>query len=290
MPLERAEPREGLGVEPGHDGHVGVARPSAAALGEEHDGEAQALDELEEPILLAVVHLALGAGQDGIVVRQNRATRSFLVEEVAVDLADARHEAVGRRVRHEVLGAPARPLRCDDEAAVFLEAAWIAQVLDVLPGRPPPAVVPALGGRRTTPVKRAGDAGAQLGELGTHATARRGDRVPIGAGLFRGRCRGPLGTRGRRLVLVDQEQHIPGLDRVRRRHGHGAHHPGRSGLDDVLHLHGFEHDENGPRLDLVPGADLHAEHGAGEGHRELGQPSHRGSGTSKPTSVAQVLR
>ena len=74
-PLERAEQREGLGVEPGDDGHVGVARAPAAALGEEHDGEAQPLDELEEAVLLAVVHLALGAGQDGIVVRQHGAAR-----------------------------------------------------------------------------------------------------------------------------------------------------------------------------------------------------------------------
>ena len=73
LPAQRAEQGEGLGVEPGHDGHVGVARAPAAALGEEHDGEAQPLDELEEAVLLAVVHLALGAGQDGIVVRQHGA-------------------------------------------------------------------------------------------------------------------------------------------------------------------------------------------------------------------------
>ena len=64
LPAQRAEQREGLGVEPGHDGHVGVAGAPAAALGEEHHGEPQPLDELEEAVLLAVVHLALGAGQD----------------------------------------------------------------------------------------------------------------------------------------------------------------------------------------------------------------------------------
>ncbi len=283
LAAQRAEQREGLGVEPGHDGHVRVARAPAAALGEEDHGEAQAFHELEEAVLLAVVHLALGAGQDGIVVRQHGAARPFIVEEVAVDPADARHEAVGRRVGDEVLGAPARPLGRDDEAAVLLEAVRVAQVLDVLPCRPSPTRVPALGRRRTAIVERGVDAAAQLGELGTDLDGLFGDHAIRGAGI--------IGEgRNRSVVLVDQEQHVPGLHGVALRDGDRTHRAGRRRLHDVLHLHGLEHDEDSPCPHLVAGADVHPEHGAGEGHRELGQPSHRGAGTSKPTSVPQVLR
>ena len=70
---QRPEEGEGLGVEAGHRGGVGVAGPAAAALGEEHDGEAQPFHEPEEAVLLLVVHLALGAGEDGVVVRQHGA-------------------------------------------------------------------------------------------------------------------------------------------------------------------------------------------------------------------------
>src|SRR5690606_38050635 len=50
---------EGHGVEARHAGGVGVARAPAPALGEEHDGQPLALDDVEEPVLLAVVLVAL---------------------------------------------------------------------------------------------------------------------------------------------------------------------------------------------------------------------------------------
>ena len=74
MPDERDEPRqpaeevEGEAVEPGHADAVGVAGPAAAALGEEHDRQPLALGHLEQPVLLAVVLQALGAGEDRVVV------------------------------------------------------------------------------------------------------------------------------------------------------------------------------------------------------------------------------
>ena len=239
-PLSAPKQREGLGVEPGHDGHVGVAGSAAAALGEEHHGEAQPFDELEEAVLLAVVHLALGAGQDGIVVRQHGAARPFRVEEVAVDPADAGDEAVGRRVGDEVLGAAARPLGRDDEPAVLLEAVGVAEVLDVLPGRPPPAGVPALGGRRTAGVEGGRDAGAQLGELGAHARRPASAAAASSAG----------GVGRPSAVLVDAQRGRPRPARRRRRDtATESTRAGRGRLDDVLHLHGLEHDEDGPGRD-----------------------------------------
>ena len=56
------------GVEAGHRLHVDVARPAAAALGEEDQRDALLLDDLEQPVLLVMVGLALGAGQHRVVV------------------------------------------------------------------------------------------------------------------------------------------------------------------------------------------------------------------------------
>ncbi len=283
FPLERAEQREGLGVEPGHDGHVRVAGAATAAFGEEDDREAQAFHELEEAVLLAMVHLALGAGQDGIIVREDGAARPFSVEEVSVDPADAGDETVGRRVGDEVVGGPARPLGRDDEAAVLLEAVRVAQILDVLSCRPSPTRVPALGRRRPAVVERGRDALPQLGQLGTYDAPGRWGRP-------RRRRRRRRRPRRRSRRLVDPHEHVPGLHRVAGRDSDRVHRPGRRCLEDVLHLHGLDHEEDGTGRDHIARSDCHAEHGAGEGHRELGQPSHRGVRTSKPTSVPQVLR
>ena len=72
-PAQRAEAGEGLGIESGDDGHVGVTGPSTAALGEENDRQPEPFHQLEEAVLLLVVHLALGAGEDGVVVGQHGA-------------------------------------------------------------------------------------------------------------------------------------------------------------------------------------------------------------------------
>ena len=281
LAAQRAEEREGLGVEPGHDGHVRVAGPAAAALGEEHHREAQPLDELEEAVLLAVIHLTLGAGQHGIVVRQHGAAGPVLVEEVAIDPPDAGHQAVGRRVGDEVLGAPARPLGRDDEAAVLLEAVRVAQVRDVLPGRASSACVPALGGLRTTGVERGVDAAAQLGELGTHPDGLGGAHAIRGAAPS---------ARVRRSVALDQEQHVPGLHGVADGRRPARTVPAQPPSTTCSIFMDSSTTRTVACPHLVAGADVHPEHGAGERHRELGQPSHRGAGTSKPTSVPQVLR
>ena len=108
---EAARMGEGRDVEAGHPGGVGVARPPAAALGEEDDREPQPLDQLEEAVLLAVVLVALGAGQHHVVVGHDRSAGAVVVEEVAVDAAEPGDQAVGRRALDEVLDA-SRRARC----------------------------------------------------------------------------------------------------------------------------------------------------------------------------------
>ncbi len=277
LPAQGAEQGKGCGVETGHGGRVGVAGAAAAPLGEEHDRQPQPLDQLEQPVLLQVVHLALRAGQDGEVVGEDGAT-GVVAEQVAVHPPDAGDQPVGRRVGLQVRHAPTRPLGRDDQPAVLLEGAGVAQVLDVLPGRPSPPGVPALRRLRSPRVERGPDPGPQLGQLGSDPTLRLGPFFRHHLGGF-----GPLRRPHR-------EQHVTGLHGITHGDPDRLDHPGRLGLDDVLHLHRLEHDQHRPGADRVTGSDRHLEHGAGERHRNVGQPGHSGSGTSKPTSVPQEFR
>src|SRR6185436_1873898 len=74
-PDERDEPgqlapvHERQAVQAADAGTVGVAGPTATALGEEHHGQLETLGHLEQAVLLAVVLGALGAGEHGVVVR-----------------------------------------------------------------------------------------------------------------------------------------------------------------------------------------------------------------------------
>ncbi len=135
--------REGAGVERGDDRVVGVARPPAAALGEEDGRQAHALDQLEEPVLLAVAEGALGAGEHGVVVGEHGAGGA-LAEEVAVDARRAADQAVGGGARDQVLELAPAALGGDREAAVLDEGAGVDQVGEVLAGGAPAGRVAAL--------------------------------------------------------------------------------------------------------------------------------------------------
>ncbi len=123
---------EGQAVEPGDVHAVGVARAPAAALGEEHHREPEPLRQLEQAVLLAMVLAALGSGEDRVVVGHDGAPGRVGTEAIAVDAADAGHQAVGRGVGDEVLDAAAAALRRDDERAVLDVGAVVDEVGDVL--------------------------------------------------------------------------------------------------------------------------------------------------------------
>ena len=111
---------------------IGVARSAATALGEEHDGQAAPLDDVEEPVLFPMSHHSLGPGEHGVVVREDRAVRAFLSDQGAVDASGPRDEPVGGRPVHEIVDAPPATLRRDGETAVLDEAAVVAQVGEIL--------------------------------------------------------------------------------------------------------------------------------------------------------------
>ena len=130
-PDELREGGERLGVDRDARTDVVVAGPAAAAFAEQDQRQAEAVAELEDPVLLVVVAAALRARQHGVVVMHQRGARARLVEQVAVDRAHAGDDAVAGRVLAQRLHRMALVLARDDQRPVFLERAGIDQPRDV---------------------------------------------------------------------------------------------------------------------------------------------------------------
>src|SRR5262249_6532463 len=62
---------------------VGVARATAAALGEQHDRQPALVREAEHAVELLVVHVALGPGEHGVVVGRDHAAGAAVAEQLA---------------------------------------------------------------------------------------------------------------------------------------------------------------------------------------------------------------
>ena len=103
QPAQRGEVWKARQSRPETPVRVGVAGPPAAALGEEHDRQAEPLGQLEHAVLLAVVLHALRAGEHRVVVGHHDALRGWPVEAIAVDAADAGDQAVGRRALDQLV-------------------------------------------------------------------------------------------------------------------------------------------------------------------------------------------
>ena len=123
-------------VETRHHRVVGVARPAAAGLGEQHDRQAPAFDDIEQSILLAMPHHPLRPREHCVVVGEHGAVRTLLADQFGVDARDAGDESVGGCAVHEVVDAATPALRRDRETAVLDEAALVAQICEILAGSP----------------------------------------------------------------------------------------------------------------------------------------------------------
>ncbi len=203
---------------------------------------------------------------------------------------DAGDQAVGRGVRPQIRRVAAGPLRSHDQAPVLLEAARVAQVVDVLARCAPAGGVPALGGCHPTRIEGGGGAGPQLCQLRPFVLRVGVIGVGVGQGSVASHACGH-----RRVVRARThgEEEIPGLHGIAGGHRHRVDPARRGGPHDMLHLHGLEHEEQRARGDGVARRHLDAQDGAGERRRDvggLGQPGHRGSGTEKPTSAPHALR
>ncbi|GCC48346.1 hypothetical protein chiPu_0032314, partial [Chiloscyllium punctatum] len=95
---EFCELHEGRTVEAGHAEPVGIAGTAAAALGVEHQRKPPLLGQRQHAVDLLVVHMALGAGQHGVIVGDHHAARAFGTEMPRIDGGDARDQTVGRGV------------------------------------------------------------------------------------------------------------------------------------------------------------------------------------------------
>ena len=257
QPGERREARD---VEAGHDRAVGVSRPAATAFGEQHQRELLLQRDAEQPVGLGVVAHALRTREHGCVVGHQGAARHLGAEQRAVDGADAGDEAVGRRVRDQVIDGAAAGLGRVRERAVLGEAVRIDEVCDVLARAAQSEGVPLghrLGPRR---VMRQRVAVERLLEVGA-----QGRFVGGGNRLLHERV--VAVARGSEL-----HQQIAFRDRRARLGQHCEHFTRGHGADLVLHLHRLEDEQHLPRPHRLAGGDQHGDDGAG--HRCM-DPAHR---------------
>ena len=119
-----------------------------------------ALDQREDPIGLAVVDEALGAGEDGGVVADHR-------DGDAVDRAGAGQQAVGRGPFDQVVDLAPPALGGHREAAVLGEAVGVEELLDQGPDRVAPLAATSCDRLGAHMIVQEGAAAEHLGQVGS---------------------------------------------------------------------------------------------------------------------------
>ena len=142
-----------------HDGHVHIARATAATLGKQHDWQLVFQREAKHAVGLLVVAHALGARQHGGVIGHHYAGR-------AAHGGGAADHAVSRGVAHQVVLATALALRGHGQRAVFRKAAGVAQVGQVFAGGAHAQGVALGHGGGTTGVQGEGVTRQDVGQIG----------------------------------------------------------------------------------------------------------------------------
>ena len=258
-PDSRAVSRNVGTSRPADRGGVGVARAPAAALGEHDQGQPLPLGQLEQPVGLAVVHVALGAGQHAVVVGHHR-------DRTAVDRRGAQDQPVGRGARDEVIQRAAAALRRDGQRAVLGEAARVGQVGDVLPGRPASGGVAPLGHLGPSLVQPGPVPLPDLGQIGPDVIQRdlAGRLLLTGAGPGPGQ----------------HDQDLSGRHRGAHRRGHLAHQAGGLCPHLVLHFHRLDDEQ------LVAGRHRVARRHRDRDHGSRQRRAHRVAAAGRPSGVA----
>ena len=132
LPRQPCEALEGADVQPGHDDGIDIARPAAAAFGQQHQRQRLGLGDGQDAVALVVVEVALRAGQHRVVVGHHRDPRALCAEQCGVDAAGGGDQPVGRGVALQVVDAAAAALRRHREGAIFEQAAFVQQIGQVL--------------------------------------------------------------------------------------------------------------------------------------------------------------
>src|SRR5208283_1302218 len=122
---------------------VSVARPSAAAFGEQYQRQSQLTRDLEHPIFFAMVLISLRAGQHRVVVRHDDTARLGGAEQISIDGRQSGDEAVGWSVLDQVVHLAAAALRGDNDRPVLDERARVAQFVDIFASCPLTCLSPA---------------------------------------------------------------------------------------------------------------------------------------------------
>jgi hypothetical protein len=241
---------EGLGVESGDDCHVGIAGAPATPLSKKNDRESQPFNQREEPILLPMVHLTLGAGQDRVVVGEDGGACVLVIEEMAVYTPDARDQPVRRSSVDQIVEVAPRPLGRDDQRSVLLETARIAEIGDVLAGRPPSRSVSPFRRIRPSRIEGVRHTFSKLGQFRPN-----GDRGDCGGGRRGGCVNDSLFQQDQETVCLHgvtrSDDDLPNRSRPHRNHL-------------MLHLHRFENEQRLAVVDTIAEGYGHCDDSAGE--------------------------
>ena len=227
-------------MQAGDDRHVDVARPAAAAFGEQHHRQPLAARDGEQTVGLLVVAHALRSGEHRRVVGHDDGTRALGAEGRAVDAADAGDHPVGRRVAQEVVELAPAPLRRERETTVLDEAARIAEIGDVLARGAQAERMAACDGVGPARIDEQRFARAQFEQVGAQ-------RCAIGIDVV-ARAR----RRRLRIDRSQQREHVAGGDDVGDAAAHRLDHAVRRGTHLVLHLHRLDHRDKRAAGDVLP--------------------------------------
>ena len=185
------------------------------------------LGQREHAVDLLVVHVALGARQHGVVIGDHHAACAFGPEFLGVHRRNAGDQPVRRRVLDQVLDLAAAALRGNRKRAVFDKRAGIDELGNVLARGALVGLAPPLDCARPVLVTRDGMPRIQLGEISA-------DMVEIDLDFFRD------------IVVVEFDR-LQVQDRLALHQGGAAvagdlrHLAAMRRVDQMLHLHGFQH-------------------------------------------------
>ena len=114
--------------------HIGIPGSTAAALCIHDDRQSTLGSDSQHPVYLAVVEVALCAGEHRVVIDYQRCQGSAGPEQIAVHQSCCGNDAVGRCLLLQFFYAAAAALCRDCKLAVFIDRRALDQVLQVFPG------------------------------------------------------------------------------------------------------------------------------------------------------------
>ena len=271
LPRQRGQRAERRAVQTRYRRGIHVAGAPATAFGEQHERQLQLGSHLEQSIGLAVVVVALRAGQHRIVVGHRGHARALGPEVARMHQPHAGDQPVGRRVLLQVVERSAAALRGDGIGAVLDEAVGIEQRRDVLACRAPALRMARAHHLRPRRIGQQRAARMQLVELGS-------------------RCRRSRGRRGTRHAVGERchvDQRVAFIDRIAALHVDRLHHAVGQRLDRELHLHRLQAQQH--RAARHRAADVGLDGGDGALHAGA-VVDERGHRTTSASGGAHIVR